>query len=98
MNTELRAARAPSLRSTILLTLFPDPMPPATNEPSPAESDADGPGGDDPGPDADEAADSEEAPVSDAVRTARLALQAMLGTGTSSPDEEGPPPDDPTEH
>jgi len=69
-------------------------MPPATNEPPSPESDDGEPEGVSPDRDAgDEAPDAEGAPLSDAVRTARLALQAMLGPGTLSSGEEDTSPD-----
>jgi len=73
-------------------------MPPATDEPSSPDPDTDERGSDDADRDAEDAApNANEAPRSDAVRTARLALQAMLGPGPPSPGKEDPPPDDPAE-
>lgn len=70
-------------------------MPLATNEPPSPESDDGEPEGVSADRDAgDEAPDAEGTPLSDAVRTARLALQAMLGTEVPSPSEEDAPPED----
>jgi len=74
-------------------------MPPATNEPSSPDPDADERGSDDADRDAgDEGPYAEGAPRSDTVRTARLALRAMLGPRPPSPGEEDSPSDDPAEN
>jgi hypothetical protein len=60
-----------------------------TTEPSSRDSDANDPGSNDPNRDAeDEAPHADGAPRSDAIRTARLALQAMLGSGMPPSDDE----------
>lgn len=94
IDTESRGTRALPSRSIPVRPCLLTRMPSATNEPPSHDPDADGLDSDEQNRDAeDEGPDPDRTPLADPVRTARLALQAMLGPGTTTPDDEDSPPD-----